>query len=729
MQPNVYRFLINSVEVFPHYKTLQKKYSLENSQKFFRVDLEGELKLYGADYFLIKDSSIFAEFTLIIQQKVNGAWRDYYEGSFSKTDCEINIDKREVKIKLSPKDQYSAIMDNYSNEYNLTDLAPALTPVLISKRPILQVYTYEDNIINNFLASGATWEQEVSLGDMTITDLYKQHFAPLIGGNILTEVQIATGGPYDGTYTGNSITLISPTNLGYTIVGGVTPSTEEVTYNFTVYSSSDTQLALPLYRTGVVTANSKYTSLKFINPNNANDYFMAEVITHFIFTRILSGFSVTHNGEVAAGELASGDFGYIDGYSYAYPALGCASLYLTVANSSEPTSYGKADNDLYYTPPTIPLNTHFYPFSKSTWDATSKWLTFTDKFVNQYDTYATTYAEIKDCISIASVISALLKKVSPNLKHEATPEYSSFLYSDTNPVYGDKLNLFITQKTNVLSFIYDEPAKKVPITFESLMNMLKKCFNCYWFIEDDKFKIEHASYFKNGRSYNASIDESKIGLDITKLYDNRNGKPLGLGQSIIGFDKEKLPARYEFSYMDDTSIEFEGPAIKLTAPYLQQNKVESIAVESFNADIDTMLSNPGGVSKEGFALIAATYIKNEEDSYDFYSTFLWPLKLYDDRGVEYEVKLQNGVLSWLYLANFYFTDMPAAVAEYEGFPKVPIRITGIKACMTQDISIPVEEDPDLYKLITTGIGNGQISSMSIDITTKQAKITLVYEPE
>lgn len=722
MQPNVYRFLINSVEVFPHYKTLQKKYSLENSQKFFRVTLEGDLKLYGSDYFLIKNSSIFAEFTLIVQQKINNAWVNYYEGTFSKTDCEINIDKREVKIKLSAKDQYSAVMDNYSNEYNLSDLAPKLTTVKISKRPILQVYTYEDSIINNFLPSGETWEQEVSLGDLQIADLVlRQHFSTSVA---LIEIRIATGGTYDGIYTGNNKELRNLSNPAYYIAGTSVITDSKVTFDYSLYATSDTSKSNPLYTTGSTSVSSKYATTRFVNPNNSSDYFTAEITTHFIFTRLLTGTSVMFSGEVASGKLESGDFGYIEGYSYAYEAPGCAAVLLTAADSEEPTSYGKSDDGLYYNPPTT-SDLHFYPFSKSSWAYTAKWIRFTDRFTSYYDINGQVFADIKDCIYIADAISALLKKVDPTLTHEATEEYSSFLYGTTNPVYGEKLSLFIAQKSNVLKFIYDEPSKKVPITFESLMNMISKCFNCYWFVEGNKLKIEHVSYFKNGRSYDE--DKYEVGLDITKLYDNKNGKPLGYGQNTISFDKDKLPARYEFSYMDDVSIEFEGPAIKLSAPYLQQDKIENISVSSFNADLDMMLANPEGTSKDGFALLAAEHVVG--DGYEYYSTFLYSLKLYDEKGLEYETKLQNGVLSWLYLANFYFTDMPTAVAEYDGYPKVPIRITGIKACMTQDISIPVEEDPDLYKLITTDIGNGQISSMSIDITTKQAKITLVYEPE
>lgn len=723
MQPNIYKFMINGVEVFPHYKTLQKKYSLESNQMFFRSTLEGDIKLYGNDYFLIKDSSLSAEFTLIVQKKVGSEWVNYYEGTFSKTDCTINIDKREVKIKLSAKDEYTTILNNYSNEYNLADLAPKLTSVKISKRPVLQIYTYEDNIINNFLPSGETWEQEVSLGDLSIIDLYDRHFSPLIGGNILTEVQIKTGLPYDGVYTGNTRILTSATNTSYVIVGSVTPGYDNVTYSFNIYNSEDTALSSPIYTTGSITVDSKYTVLKFVNPNNTNDYFTATTTTHFIFMRILSGASALFTGEVTNGKLEEGDFGYIEGLPYTYTALSCASLRLTTADSDEPTIYGKSDEGKYYVSPSTP-DAHFYPFSKSTWDSTAKWVSLAERFTSYYDLNGQVFADIKDCIHIADAISALLKKIDPSLTHEATEEYSSFLYDPTNPIYGKKLNIFITQKSNVLKFIYDEPAKKVPITFENLMNMIKKCFNCYWYIEDGKFKIEHKSYFLNGKTYS---DEYNVGLDLTSMYDNRNGKLLTHGQNTISYDKGKLSSRYEFSYMDDVSIEFEGAAIKLTAAYLQQDKTESITVDSFNADIDMMLSNPEGTSKDGFALLAAEHVVGQD--YEYYSTFLHTLTLYDERGVSYDVKLQNGVLSWLNLVNFYLTDMPTTVAEYDGYPKLPLRITGISRFMKQSIDIPTDEDPDLYNVVKTDIGYGYIESVSIDITTKKTSIELSYEPQ
>lgn len=725
MQPSNYKFFIDGTEIHPVYKTLTKKYEKESGQKLFREKLEGEIKLYGADYFLVKNSSIFAEHSFLIQkQSSEGLYEDYFTGFFNKADCEFDFDKRICKLKLTPKDKYSSIIDNYSNEYNLVDLAPALTPVMISKRPVLQVYVLEDNIINNFLPNGVTWELEVDTSKSIIELFEDDHFA-LESRHI--EVVINTGGAFDGVYAGKGWVggvLLSPTNSKYKIVGSVELSGYDYTYYLHIFDINDTSLSNKLYTTGISTSNSRFTTLNFYNPNNKADAFTADVSMETVLVRVLTGASVTHDGQVALKKLVENDFGYLDNYSYVYSGLQACSSIVHPATSIEPTPYGKADNGYYFVEP-FTLNGRYYPFAKSTWTYSSRWLYLNKAFSETFDMYGSTYSSINDCIHIADVIKALLKKVAPSITHEATPEYSQFLYGEVNPVYGEKFELFITQKTHIKKFIYDTPATKVPVTFEKIMNMLAKCFCCYWFIENNKLRIEHIAYFENGKSYDVS--SQAITLDTTTTYDNKNGKPISYGQNIIKYDKNSLPSRYEFSYMDESSIEFEGPAVKLTAPYLQQDKIESITPEDFSADLDLIVSNTTAISDDGFALIAAKL--HEGPDYKFYSTFNYDLELIANTGETYTVSLQNGVLSWFYLFNFYCTSLPTAVAEYDGSPKKIIAVTGITKCMSHEIKIPVTSDPDLFGLITTSIGNGQINGVSIDITTRQATIELVYEPE
>lgn len=726
MQPSIYRFFIDGTEVRPVYKTLTKKYERENNQKIFREKLEGEIKLYGEDYFLVKNSSLFTEHTFVIQKKNDtGVFEDYFTGLFSKTDCEFDLDRRICKLKLSPKDLYSDIIDHYSNEYNLVDLAPALTSVNVTKRPILQVYVLEDNVISNFLPNGVTWETEVDT-DKSLTWLYEKGHFGLESRHI--EVRIANGGPYDGVYAGTgwaASILLSPTNPNYKIVGSIELSGSTYTYYLHIFDINDNLLANKLYTTGTATSNSRFTNLNFYNPSNTANSFIAEASMETVLTRALSGFSVTSNGQAAIGKLTEGDFGYLDNYAWAYSAILMGTSMVVPASSEAPTPNGKADNGYYFVEP-YAIGGKYYPFAKSTWVYSSRWFYLNEAFSKTFDLYGSTYRDIKDCIHISDVIKALLKKIAPNISHEATTEYSEFLYGSTNPIYGEKFELFMTQKTHIKKFIYDTPATKVPITFEKVMNMLAKCFCCYWYIEDSKFKIEHASYFENGKSYNSA--SQNVGIDTIAVYNNKNGRTIAYGQNNIKYDKNALPGRYEFGYMDDSSIEFEGPAVKLIAPYLQQDKTESITPEDFSADLDMIISNTTAISDDGFALIAAKLVE-DSDGYKFYSTFMYDLELVTNIGGAYTVSLQNGVLSWLYLFNFYCTGLPTTIAEYDGSPKKAINVVGVAKCMSHEIKIPVEEDPDLYELVATPIGNGQINNLSIDLITRQATIELLYEPE
>jgi len=103
-----------------------------------------------------------------------------------------------------------------------------------------------------------------------------------------------------------------------------------------------------------------------------------------------------------------------------------------------------------------------------------------------------------------SAISKLLTQIAPSISHEPTEEYSKFLYGTLNPITNGKFWLFISQKSNILSGNYDNPAQKAPITLKDLTNMLRDCFRCFWYIENNKFKIEHITFFMNGGSYTES---------------------------------------------------------------------------------------------------------------------------------------------------------------------------------------------------------------------------------
>ena len=77
-------------------------------------------------------------------------------------------------------------------------------------------------------------------------------------------------------------------------------------------------------------------------------------------------------------------------------------------------------------------------------------------------------------------------------------------------------------------------------------------------------------------------------------------------------------------------------------------------------------------------------------------------------------------------------DMPAEYISYNRAPKADAyKVRGVKRCLSYDISLQSKEleNIDLYKPISTSLGNGIINSISLNIDTDKADISLLYQPK
>ena len=169
--------------------------------------------------------------------------------------------------------------------------------------------------------------------------------------------------------------------------------------------------------------------------------------------------------------------------------------------------------DLFYGKP--------IPVSRSAWANTSIWVTFSDSWRDFEAKFRLEYT-LKDAYSLADVISTMLKEIDPRLKHEGTSEYSQFLYSGTSPLSFDTARngykVYIAPKSNVLKGNYDQAAQKAELSFEQLMDMLRNCFRCYWFIDEyNRFRIEHISYFLKGMSYTNPTSQFNLTQELDKI--------------------------------------------------------------------------------------------------------------------------------------------------------------------------------------------------------------------
>ena len=350
--------------------------------------------------------------------------------------------------------------------------------------------------------------------------------------------------------------------------------------------------------------------IKMVNVNDASDTFTIESpFVYHIYRRLLCDVDTVTDSEGTKNTytLPLNDF-VTDNRNYKKCIGLTGGLFFCTSRAvNEPTRYGLNDYGQYFTNQFIPSSTGIarpLPISRNSWANASLWYVYNELSYGIFEEKLRKQYTLKDSYSIAAVIKVLLNKIDPTLKHEATAEYSQFLYGSNMPLTGiDRFYIYITQKTNILKGEYDQPAQKAEISLEDLMKMLRDCFRCYWYIENGKFKIEHISFFMKGGSYSYN---NNVQLDFTKLTDQFNKKLFSYFQSEVEYDKSELNQRYEFGWMDDVTDLFGGVTIDVNSSYIQKGKNEEINISQFSSDIDYMLFNPSSFSNDGFALLCPT---------------------------------------------------------------------------------------------------------------------------
>lgn len=728
MQKPKYKFTIDDIQVYPHYKELTKKLAPESGQKFFRTTLEGKLTLYGSDFLYVFESGIETEHVFkIFRIDAVGNESLYFTGYFNKTDCKFDKDRRECELKLSSKDQYTELLNNYDKTYDLVKLKTALSRLNITKRPLVQVYIRGSNTISNFIG-GTYWESDVSTSVDDDDQLKNKYYFSYI--RTLNEIYIENAGvkEVNGVYAGSNL-ILNGWN-GYHVKSEELPGGSGIK-RFYIIVTRDSDNAV-IYRSKQAYSylnddDDKYIGrddIEFINTTNENDKFVMR--RHFlypIYQRLLCDKDSITVGETTKQtyRIPSDDFvGDVSNYRY---CIGLVSndFFCSSRTVDEPTKYGINDYNKYFTNQimsAITGITHLLPVCRSTWANASVWFSYSLNY-DQFEEAGRKQYQTKDNYSIAAVIKSLLTKVAPNIKHEATQEYSQFLYGTSNPITSSRFKVFITQKTNILKGEYDQPAQKAEITFEEVMNMLRDCFRCYFYIDGDKLKIEHIYWFMQGGSYSLT---NNVQIDLPNLIYTKNGKELSFFTNKFEYDKTELASRYEYAWMDDVTEAFKGTNIDVVSNYIQKDKTENININKFTSDIDYMLLSPQSFSNDGFALLGAI----ETNQANTWTVPFLKINMVDEFNDQYTLNMQNGYMSWFYLVKFYMYDMPAVNIKYTDLQY--LHVSDVKRCMKQEVKFPYPTDPDTVKLIVTDKGYGQVDELSINLNTLQVTATLVYKP-
>lgn len=759
MRTPKYKFLVSdgstTKQVAAHYKELKKSFSKENLQQFFRVSLEGTITVFKDDFDFINSKSINTEFTFtIINVSASGRETTYFEGKFTKIDCKFDYSRKKCEIKVEATDQYDNVLNKYSNTYDLLKLEtpPAITSINMYKRPIVQVYIKGSSTISNFL-SNTYWENEVSSVVDNENDLInKYHFNRVRRYNeiILNAAGVnETFAGADGVYESENYKMIFdveyPIGSSYPYISNPIANirnidesrranidnnellTENV-YSLTIYNKS-TGKDVGGIATRFFDSEPKGTEL-YIGADslsgviNGNVFNNVPVILDTVFERLLCDIPSATTGATIF-EVPYDDFvGDNSNYKYC-AAANCGTIHVSINTQDEPTVFGINDYGKYFTNKFISVTAaqgRPMPVCRNFWGNASVWYIKNSMYETLIDQVYRKLFTVRDTYNIADVIKALLKEIDPTLKHEATEEYSRFLYSTKVPLPNmQKFYVFLSQKSNILKGEYDQPAQKAEISFESLMNMLRDCFKCYWFIEDGKFKIEHIRYFLLGRSYTSTPTTS---YDLTTKTDEFNKKQVLYAQSEISYDKSELSARYEFSWADESTESFSGQNINVNSVYVQKDKTEDISISDFSSDVDYMLLNPSNFSEDGFALLCPIL---------YNGMYTLPIindsTMVDPSGIRYESFIQNYYASWRNLLRFYMYDLSGSDISIDTIIPNTLYVYSVKKCMKQDVEFTPVSNIDEFDIIKTDIGDGSIDSFKVDIDTKLTEVTLVYHPK
>lgn len=707
-------FIVNGRRCYPNYSgDISFTSSRGNDERYFRTNLDSPLTFLDGlgDFSWIRSQAFDTEFKITITSDDGFLWR----GVFYKTDCTFDADNHSVTVTPATDDLYKRIIERMDDTIDIIKLAPAATEMGLTKRGILQVYVVNngnvgDKILTNWLGN-MTWEQDVNISeDMSESQMISYltnhcHFTHADGPAV---VRIKGLGEYDGLYSGSRVTN---TNGTWRYEGSHGNYVTIVHQKESISGRAQTIMTL-FSSSGAVISRNEQTSL------TQNDYPYPSLFGYGTYAFYDYYMRWLHDKEDDAGSYRR----YIDDDIISYDVnyrfvkevdATTAIVEFEEALSDEPTEWGRDEFNKYFIKPSGDMRYQYvFPIARSTWSPLSVWLKTTLAALAE-DEFNVPYT-LKDSYSLPNIIKVLLHEIVPDpingvaITHEGTPAYSSWLYSP-NPMRMP----FLAPISNVKKTHYENPAQKGEMSLRQLLDMLRDCFNVYWYIADDgKLCLEHISYFMTDRS---------VGVNLTAMAAPRNLKRWSEGQNSWSYDKVQLPERIEFEYGEKQTEPFNGCVLQYLSNYVQRGEVEKITIGNFSADVDYITSMTSLISDDGWVLLLPAL---SDGSYQV------PIISFEFEGVLVYVQNGNASRYKLFLdGGQYNMSSPRykfADVEYS-------QASSLKRVRKQSVTFPYEGVVDPYSLIRTGLsttGNdGEIMSITYTPLSDTYKAEINFDTE
>lgn len=762
--------------VYPIYgKDVSIDRDMESGEWFYRQVLNGTLTFTKDDWFKVYSASLDTDFNLILEKQNDLGWSTYWSGIFYKTDCEFDDKQRILKFKPETNDRYKKLLAGKDNEIDIIKLGPKAQSLTYTKRTVFQIYYFGSSYITNIVGKNSydisisppTYDELISWGFDTGRAINRivgnldvcQYYNPTPGVSPVSpsysnisddgEFEIKFQGMYyyfrmpEGTLNQNAdfksiwsfggkqytfwakegdmhyFTINEPIqgefkltpqtgNLTH-VSGAVNTASQPFTFCADIFTVN------PNIPTGtpIITFISKTDddSVYYIGEANKGlggligssfrsrdlDEEDATYVRYFggtFFGRALSDLSGT--------ELLDNDFSRNSGYKYSNP-FSMISYYCEDAHTTDVNIYGKFTENAYffsgqYFDDYIVSGRQTIPLSKKDWAECSYWGVIPTPEPNFDKTII-----LKDAYKLGDFIKKLVQEIDPTILHEHTSEYSNLLY-------GGSTEYFITPKSNIIAGNYDSADSKELIKWSDLRNNLKAIFNADYYINDEnKLIIEHVSFFRNG----LSLSGRRVGFDLTTLKCLETNRSWSFGANKYKFEKEKIPQRLTFSFMDKTSVIFDGNPIIVNNKFVADGVIEDYTASIITTDVDFIQSAPQDVNKDGFCLLAAS-----GGVVQIATINLGTNKVYE---------IQNGQLAFTNLhEKLWLDNMPASSITINQTTRTA---KSVKRTKVQDIEFPLSSDIDINGLIKTDLGFGKIKSHKFNISTLSNKLIVNHDIE
>lgn len=321
------------------------------------------------------------------------------------------------------------------------------------------------------------------------------------------------------------------------------------------------------------------------------------------------------------------------------------------------------------------------------------------------------------------------------LKGSGLIVHSHFFEDANNPVTGS------TNKLNNLRLAHGKFIKgtmdystSCEIGLEEILKDLCNTFNLMWYISGTNLIIEHVTYFTNGFSYSSA---TTIYSDLTNIttYPYK-------WQTIFDIDGSGSDKDYKFVvesvqkeiFHFNDGYDYDGE-IWYDSKFAKKGEKTERNITSFITDFSYLLYNRAESIDDTLCLIAC---ESDGTIYRRATGLRWLKNATTDLGRGFTrtestavtgFDFPNGDLMWHNLLNDFWKHNVLFLNGRINNQTSPTTFTTQKRIKQQrEIKFPRLESGafDPYGLITTNIGNGEVSEYEIDTDTDFIKVTLLY---